>query len=247
VTPLVEGCIFTRSPKDKRNTAIFVGGSDLEAGQRLFSAVQKAFITDYNFQVSIILDSNGSNTTAAAAVAKLAISGTIAGKKAVILAGTGPVGQRAAVMLALQGAEVSLTSRDENRAVQACNAMQKRFGVQLSPVTAVDADARGQAIEQANIVFATGAAGKELIRQEHWENNQHIQMLADANASPPLGLGGIEMFDTGNLRSGKISWGAIGFGGLKIALHRACIKKLFETNNLVLDAPEILALAKEMA
>ena len=36
ITSLVEGTIFTRAPKDKKNTAIFVGGSDMEAGQTLF-------------------------------------------------------------------------------------------------------------------------------------------------------------------------------------------------------------------
>jgi Methylene-tetrahydromethanopterin dehydrogenase, N-terminal. len=79
------------------------------AGQALFIAVQKHFFP--GFQVSVMLDSNGSNTTAAAAVAKLASSGVLAGKKAVVLAGTGPVGQRAAAMLALEGADVSLTGR----------------------------------------------------------------------------------------------------------------------------------------
>lgn len=81
----------------------------MEAGQALFKAIQSYFFP--GFQVSVMLDSNGSNTTAAAAVAKLASSGTLKGKKAVILAGTGPVGQRAAVMLAEEGAEVTIVSR----------------------------------------------------------------------------------------------------------------------------------------
>lgn len=246
IKPLVEGCIFTRSPKDKKNTAIFVGGSNLDAGERLFTAVQKTFIRDYNFQVSTMLDSNGSNTTAAAGVAKLSKSGDISGKQAVILAGTGPVGQRAAAMLAMQGAEVSLTSREKQRAQHACAAMKERFGVNIKPICAKDADARGTAIEQANIVFATGAAGVELIQLQHWESNANIEMMADANATPPIGIGGTEMYDTGNSRVGKIVWGAIGFGGMKISLHRTCIKKLFETNSLILDAPEILSLAMEL-
>jgi hypothetical protein len=244
VTPLVEGAIFTRAPKDKKNTAIFVGGSDMVAGQKLFTAVQKHFFP--GFQVSVMLDSNGSNTTAAAGVAKLAASGALAGKKAVVLAGTGPVGQRAAVMLAQEGADVSLTSRNMARAVQACNDMNARFGVNLTPIEAADNNARAKAIEHANIVFATGAAGVELITAEQWQNNSHIEMMADANATPPLGIGGIDMMDKGNERNGKIIWGAIGFGTLKLALHRACIAKLFEDNKQVFDAENIFALAKEM-
>lgn len=245
ITSLVEGTIFTRAPKEKKNTAIFVGGSDMVAGQELFTAVQKYFFP--GFQVSIMLDSNGSNTTAAAGVAKLATSGTIASKKAVILAGTGPVGQRAAVMLAQEGAEVSLTSRSMERAVQACNAMKARFGVDLTPVEATDNEARAKAIEYANIVFATGAAGVELLTVDQWQDNPHIEMMADANATPPIGIGGTDMMDKGIERHGKVIWGAIGFGTLKLALHRACITKLFEDNRQVFDAENIFALAMEMA
>ena len=218
---LVEGAIFTRGPKDKKNTAIFVGGSDMADGQQLFEAVQKHFFG--GFRVSVMLDSNGSNTTAAAAVAKLGTSGKLAGKKAVVLAGTGPVGQRAAAMLALEGAEVSLTGRKLERAVQACAAMKSRFGVDITPVEAFDNEARARAIESAHIVLATGAAGVELLGEEHWRDHPHLELIADANATPPLGIGGIDVMDKGQNRHGKIIWGAIGFGALKLALHRACI------------------------
>ncbi|GAB4272356.1 MAG: NADP-dependent methylenetetrahydromethanopterin/ methylenetetrahydrofolate dehydrogenase [Methylomicrobium sp.] len=245
IRPLVEGTIFTRAPKDKKNTAIFVGGSDMAAGQALFESVRKQFFS--GFQVSVMLDSNGSNTTAAAGVAKLASSGSLSGKKAVVLAGTGPVGQRIAVMLAQEGCEVALTSRQLSRAERACRDMQARFGVKLTPVEAFDQEARGEAIADAQIVFAAGAAGVELIKAEHWQHNNTIEMLADANATPSIGIGGIDMMDKGIERHGKIVWGAIGFGALKLALHRACIAKLFESHTQVLDAEQIFALAKEMA
>jgi hypothetical protein len=245
VGALVEGAIFTRAPKDKKNTAIFIGGSDLNAGQELLKAVKRKFFAD--FRVSVMLDSNGSNTTAAAGVAKLASSGGIAGKRAVVLAGTGPVGQRAAVMLAKEGAEVALTSRQMVRAERACAEMKARFGVELRPVEAFDNPARGAAVAGAQIVFATGAAGVPLLDPEHWQDNPDIQLIADANATPPLGIGGTDMMDRGTERSGKIVWGAIGFGTLKLALHRACIARLFERNDQVFDAEEIFAAAKAMA
>ena len=245
ITSLVEGTIFTRAPKDKKNTAIFVGGSDMEAGQSLLKAIQKCFFP--GFQVSVMLDSNGSNTTAAAAVAKLAASGPLNGKNAIVLAGTGPVGQRAAAMLAKEGANVSLTARTIERAVMACENIKNRFGVDITPIAAFDSAARATAIENAHIVLATGAAGIELLNLEQWQNNPNLEMIADANATPPLGIGGTDMMDKGELRHGKIVWGAIGFGTLKLALHRACITKLFEDNKQVLDAENIFALAKEMA
>ncbi|MCX7067893.1 MAG: NADP-dependent methylenetetrahydromethanopterin/methylenetetrahydrofolate dehydrogenase [Methylococcales bacterium] len=245
VAALVEGAIFTRAPKDKKNTAIFIGGSDMVAGEALLSAVQRQFF--YGFQVSVMLDSNGSNTTASAAVAKLAASGVLKGRKAVVLAGTGPVGLRAAAMLAREGAEVSLTARKMERAVQACEHIKARFEVDITPIEAFDSDARASAIEYANIVLATGAAGVELLSTEQWQHNSNIKMMADANATPPLGIGGTDMMDKGIDRHGKIIWGAIGFGSLKLALHRACITQLFTDNKQVLDAENIFALAKAMA
>jgi methylenetetrahydrofolate/methylenetetrahydromethanopterin dehydrogenase (NADP+) len=245
ITGLVEGAIFTRAPKDKKNTAIFIGGSNMETGQKLLTAVQQCFFP--GFQVSIMLDSNGSNTTAAAAVAKLATSSSLIGKKAVILAGTGPVGQRAAAMLAQEGAEVSITARTIERAITACNNIKRRFNVDVTPIEAFDNRARGLAIEDAHIVLATGATGVELLSLEQWQDNSNIELIADANATPPLGIGGTDMMDKGSLRHGKIIWGAIGFGVLKLAVHRACIAKLFEDNTQVLDAENIFALAKEMA
>ncbi|SJM91085.1 Bifunctional protein MdtA (Includes: NADP-dependent methylenetetrahydromethanopterin dehydrogenase; Methylenetetrahydrofolate dehydrogenase) [Crenothrix polyspora] len=245
IASLVEGTIFTRAPKDKKNTAIFVGGSDMVAGQLLLKTIQKQFFS--GFQVSVMLDSNGCNTTAAAAVAKLATSGSLSGKKAVVLAGTGPVGQRAAVMLAKEGTQVSITARTMARAEQACNAMSARFGVTLEPIEALDNAARAKSIEGAHIVLATGAAGIELLSAEQWQNNSTLELIADANTTPPLGIGGVDMMDKGVDRHGKIVWGALGFGALKLAVHRACIAKLFEDNKQVFDAETIFALAKEMA
>ena len=246
VRALVEGAIFTRAPKEKHNTALFIGGSDLAAGEQLLEAVERVFFAD--FRVSVMLDSNGSNTTAAAAVARLAQSGGIRGKKAVILAGTGPVGQRAAVMLAREGAaEVVISSRRLERAEQVSAAIKRRFEVETRPATAPDFEARAALISDAQIVLVTGAAGVELLKLEHWRDNPNIELMADANATPPLGIGGTDMLDKGETRHGKICWGAIGFGTLKLALHRACVAELFKSRDQRLDAEKIFSLARAMA
>ena len=247
VGALVDGAIFTRAPKDKKSTAIFVGGANMAEGEALFQAVKKRFFA--NFRVSAMLDSNGSNTTAAAAVAWLvhaAPGQSLKGQRAVVLAGTGPVGQRAAVMLAREGARVAITSRDTTRAQAAAQAIGARAGVEIEAITAPDGAARAQAIEGANLVLAAGAAGAALLDEDAWQHHRHLRLLCDANATPPLGIAGIDMMDKGVQRHGKTVFGAIGFGALKIALHRACIARLFEQNDLVLDAEEIHALAKTM-
>lgn len=245
VGPMVDGAIFTRPPKDKRYTALFISGSNLEAGQEVLKAVKKKFFA--GFRVSVMLDSNGSNTTAAAMVAQLAKAQSLAGKKAVVLAGTGPVGQRAGVMLAREGATVTLTSRRLDRAEDACRLMKDRFGVELQAAAVADEAATRAVLEGAQVVLACGAAGVELLPEHLWKDHPTIAMLSDANATPPLGFGGIDMMDKGVDRHGKLVFGAIGVGQLKLTLHRACVAQLFEKHDQVLDAEEIYAIAKTMA
>lgn len=247
VGALVEGAIFTRAPKDKKFTAIFVGGSNMAAGEALLKAVRKKFFA--NFRVSVMLDSNGANTTAAAGVAWLAHAAqgrSLAGKRAVVLAGTGPIGQRVALMLAREGARVAITSSSLERAQSVTGAIAERFKIDVEAVAAIDNAARARAIEGAQVVFATGPAGVQLLEQSAWQDHSQLELLCDANATPSLGIEGIEMMDKGAQRHGKTVFGAIGFGALKIALHRACVARLFEQPDLVLDGEEIYAIAKTM-
>jgi hypothetical protein len=245
VGSLVDGTIFTRGGKDKQNTAIFVGGGDMTKGEALFEAVKKKFFGP--FRVSAMLDSNGSNTTAAAGVALLEKAGKLKGKKAVVLAGTGPVGMRAAAFFGQEGADVTITSREQARADKAAKAIEQRFGVKVKAVQAADDASRAKVVKDANIVFAAGAIGVQLLKAADWQNNGTIEMLADVNAQPPLGIEGVEATDKAKDRSGKVVFGALGIGGLKLKLHRGCIGKLFDSSEGVLDAEEIYALAKEMA
>src|SRR5262245_1875834 len=68
VQGLVHGAIFTRGPKDLKHTALFIGGSNVEAGEKLLAAALAAMIPGFGLHVSVLLDANGANTTAAAAV-----------------------------------------------------------------------------------------------------------------------------------------------------------------------------------
>jgi hypothetical protein len=245
VGALVDGAIYTRGPKEKQFTALFVGGGDMVAGEALFKAVRKRFFS--NFRVSVMLDSNGSNTTAAAGVALLAKAKPLAGKKAIVLAGTGPVGLRAAAFLHSEGAEVAITSRSKARADAAAKALQDRFGFTPTAIEAADNAARASAVKGTHVVFAAGAIGVQLLEEKDWQNDPTIELIADVNAQPPLGIGGVEATDKAKERHGKIVIGALGVGGLKLKLHRACIGQLFESADKVLDAEDIYAQAKANA
>jgi hypothetical protein len=244
VGALVEGAIFTRSPKDKRNTAIFVGGGNMQQGEALLKAIRNKFFA--KFRVSVMFDCNGSNTTAAAAVAWLAHGRSLAGKRAVVLAGSGPVGQRAAVLLAREGAIVAVTGRKQAVVQAACDSINARFGVAVQAIEAPTLATRAAALEGAQVLLATGASGIALLEAAEWQRNPTLELIADANASPPAGIEGVALSDRAASSHGKILFGALGFGALKLALHRACIARLFEQNDLVLDAGEIYEIAKGM-
>src|SRR3984885_12333034 len=241
---LVEGAIFTRSPKDKKNTALFVGGSNMLQGEAVLNAIRAKFFA--KFRVSVMFDCNGSNTTAGAGVAWLGHGRALTGKRAVVLAGSGPVGQRAAVMLAREGAVVAITGRKRAGIQAACGAIQTPFGIDVEAIEAPTNADRAAAIKGAHIVLATGASGVTLLEAKQWQDNPSLELIADANASPPAGIDGVGLSDRAASSHGKILFGALGFGALKLAVHRACIARLFEQNDLVLDAEEIYSIAKGM-
>lgn len=246
VGALVDGTIYTRGGSEKKSTAIFVGGGNMAAGEAVLKAVRKRFFGP--FRVSTMLDSNGSNTTAAAGVALVQkAAGSLQGKKAVVLAGTGPVGMRSAALLAKEGAEVILTARQEDRAKEAADAVNARFNVNVTYAATPDAASRAAIVKGQNIIFSAGAIGIELLAEADWKDEASIEFIADYNAQPPLGFGGIDAMDKGKERHGKKVFGALGIGGLKLKLHRACVGQLFESTETVFDAEEIYALAKSMA
>jgi hypothetical protein len=237
VRDLVHGAIFTRGPKDLRNTAIFIGGTDMAAGEQLLAAVRKAFFGP--MRVSVMLDPNGSNTTAVAAVAKLRLAAEgLQGRKAVVTAGTGPVGLRAAGLLAKAGADVVITSR---RGVSpgVLDGLTQRFGGNVRGVTLGDSSQAGAAVEGAEVLLNAGPAGVCMVPRAAWAGRSGLRAVADINAVPPLGVEGIEVTDDGAAREGAVVFGALGVGGMKMKIHKACIARLFERNDLVLDAETI--------
>jgi hypothetical protein len=238
VRDLVHGCIFTRGPKDLQHTAIFIGGADMAAGERLLAAVTTSFFGP--MRVSVMLDSNGSNTTAVAAVAKLqqASGGNLQGRRVLVVAGTGPVGMRAAGLFAKAGADVVITSR--RRADPALvDGIATRFGGKVRAIAMADSSQASASLDAIELVLNAGPAGVRLIPRDAWAGRAGLLAAADLNAVPPLGIEGIEVMDDGVARDGVTTFGALGVGRLKMKIHKACIARLFERNDRVLDAETI--------
>ena len=244
VRDIVYGAMFTRGIGDLKNSAVFIGGCSVLRGEALLDAAKAAFFGPV--RVSLMLDANGCNTTAAAAAAKIRSKGDVTGKKIAVLAGTGPVGLRAAALLAREGAMVTLSSRILARSEAASASIKERFGVEVSPAEAADAAGTARVIDGAYAVLCCGTAGVTLVPESIWSNHRTLQVLADVNAVPPLGIEGTESGWAGCEKHGKIIFGAIGIGALKMKVHRACVARLFSQNDLVLDAEAIYATAKEI-
>jgi len=245
VRDLVHGAMFTRSPQDLPSTAIFVGGSNVALGEALLRKVTSCFFGP--MRVSVLLDANGANTTAAAAVLAAGRHVALNGATAVVLAGTGPVGQRAAQLLARQGARVRVASRAIDRSQGTCKSIEDVVpGAQATAVQTATLQETIDAVDGAAVIIAAGAAGVELLPAAAAETAKGCKVAIDLNAVPPTGIAGIQVMDKAIERSGVICYGAIGVGGTKMKIHKAAIKRLFEQNDLVLDAEEIFKLGQEL-
>jgi hypothetical protein len=245
VRDLVYGCIFTRGPKDLKHTAVFIGGTDMTVGEQLLAAATKAMFRP--FTVSVMLDANGSNTTAVAAVMKMIeAAGDVRGQKVVVIAGTGPVGIRAAGLFARAGAEVVITSRKREAGERARDLVVRRFGGTVHAMTMQDASQAGHVGENAALVLNAGPAGVMLVPKQAWTRWPGLKVLADVNAVPPLGVEGVDTTDDGVVKEGVRCFGALAIGNLKMRVHKACIARLFERNDLVLDAETIADVAREL-
>jgi methylenetetrahydrofolate/methylenetetrahydromethanopterin dehydrogenase (NADP+) len=245
VRDLIHGCIFTRGPKDLHNTAVWIGGNNMSAGEQLLAMAQDALFAPYS--VSLMLDSNGSNTTAVAAVVKIEETlGDLKGKKALILAGTGPVGQRAAGLLAKDGAHVTITSRKPEQGDKARQFISARFDVEVQAVALSEPSKLPELLEGTEILLNSGPAGVQMVPRSAWTAAKSLKVAVDLNAVPPLGIEGVDVKDEGEKREGVVVYGAFGVGNFKTKLHKACVTKLFTRNDLVLDAEAIAEVARGM-
>ena len=244
VRDLVHGAIFTRGPKDLKRTAFFIGGSDVAAGERLLAEVGRHILPQFGLRVSVLLDANGANTTAAAAVRAAARHLDLRQAPALVLGGTGPVGQRVARLLAREGASVRVGSRQRARAENVAEAIRAKV-----PGSGVEAAATGTveelraALRGRTLVIAAGAAGAVLLPRAARATCPDLKVVIDLNAVPPLGIEGIEVMDKGAERDGVVAYGAVGVGDTKMKIHKAAVARLFERNDQVMDAEEVYALA----
>ena len=216
---LVQDAIFSRSTKNLKRTGIFIGGRDTKQAMDMLNSAKRSMVPP--FEVSVFADPSGAFTTAAGMVAAVEhelitkFNTTLAGKNILALGGTGPVGQAAAVISAQAGANVRIIGRQLEKAQHIADICSNEFGDGKITITAGADSDKSEYIKTADVVFATGAAGIELLSAALIALAPQLKVAADVNAVPPAGIAGVDAFHNGTLIEGSIS-GAVGIGALAI-------------------------------
>lgn len=242
---LAQDAFFTRGPDDLKNTAVWVGGKNVAVGEEIFEEVQKAFFGP--FKVSVMIDSNGCNTTAATTIARIAKERSLDGERAVVI-GLGAVGLRSATLLQGEGAEVvvSTLSPDLLESARKPRGLDVANELGLDVREPADRDELEGVLEGAQIVLSAGPAGVSVLRRDFWASHPTIELLADYNAAEPLGIEDTEATDDMKDYDGKLVLGALAIGGPKMKVHKTCVRRLFESNEAILDTDAVYEIAKEL-
>lgn len=241
VRGLVQDAIFSRSPKGLKSTGIFIGGRETKQAMDMLKTAKNSMVPP--FEVSVFADPSGAFTTAAGMVAvaedklKTLFDTDFAGKTALSLGGTGPVGQAAAVLAAQAGANVRIIGRQLEKAQRIADMCNIEFCEGKTKITAgADAD-KAKYMDEVDVIFATGAAGIELLSAELIASAAKLKVVADVNAVPPSGVAGLDAFDNGKAitgsNSGAVGIGALAIGNVKYQVQSALLKRMITTEKPV--------------
>jgi methylene-tetrahydromethanopterin dehydrogenase len=238
VQGLVQDAIFSRSPKNLKRTGIFIGGRDTKQAMDMLKIAKRSMVPP--FEISVFADPSGAFTTAAGMVAAVEhelltkFNTDLEGKNILALGGTGPVGQAAAVIAAQAGAHVRLVGRQLDRAQRIADMCNNEFGDGKITIEAgIDAD-KAEYMKTADVVFATGAAGIELLSAELVASAPLLKVAADVNAVPPSGIAGVDAFHSGTpiqgSSSGAVGIGALAIGNIKYQAQNLLLKKMINSD-----------------
>ncbi|MDQ7091371.1 MAG: methylenetetrahydromethanopterin dehydrogenase [Methylococcales bacterium] len=236
IPALIQDVIFSRSPKGLQKTGVFIGGRDSKQAMDMLKTAKHAMLPP--FEVAVFADPSGAFTTAAGMVAAVEkelndkFNTGLEGKSILALGGTGPVGQAAAVLAAEQGANVRIIGRNLEKTQRIADLCSNEFGDGKIVVTAgLDKD-KGDYIKTVDVVFATGAAGIELLSADLVATASHLKVAADVNAIPPFGISGVDTFANGDLIENSngqaVGIGALAIGNIKYQAQNRLLKRMIE-------------------
>jgi len=254
VTGLVQDAIFSRPPKIGAKTGIFFGGRQATMALDMLETAKKALVPP--FGISFIADPAGSFTTAAAMVAcvekllREKKGQQLKGVRVAVFGATGVVGFSAAVIAALQGADVTLVGYDGiKRVSDGANEMKTRFGVEARAADGSNEEKKIGILSMSEIALCAGRAGVQILTGPQLEMAKDLLIVADVNAVPPPGVEGLDMTANGsevNTR-GTLGVGPLTIGNIKYKTEFGLFKKMIEaTKPVCLDFRDAFTLAREL-
>jgi len=250
---IIQDAMFPRGPDGAKQTKLFIGGHDVEKAIQILDIAKKSMFQP--FELAVIVDPRGAYTTASAAVAKTLSTlmeknlGDFKGKTATVLAGTGPVGQVASRLYAMEGANVVVTSRDLARSEAVADKINQELGTQLAcGVKAASPHEVGEAIKDSHVILAAGAAGIALLpRAALDEFGAKCKVVADINAVPPLGVEGLKSNEENvELKPGVWGIGALAIGTFKNKIEAQLFKRAVESSKGIFDYKVAYEIAKSI-
>ena len=243
---LTQDVIFSRSPSGVKKTSIFIGGRDIGMAIDMLEACKSAMVPP--FQVSVFADPSGAYTTAAALVACVEkvlfnrYGKALAGSKALVFGGTGPVGLATGVIASLQGAETVLVDHlSIDGANDAAKQYNRRFASNLSGAVARNDEEKAALLSDADIVFCTAKAGIKVLSAAVLAQAGQLKVAGDVNAVPPAGIEGIGLKDfAAPLQYASASTGALGVGPLAVGNVKYQLQQAMLNALLSADSPVFL-------
>lgn len=242
VTGLAQDAIFSRSPSGVKREGIFIGGRDIDLAMQMLNAAKNAMFAP--FACSVFADPSGAFTTAAAMIAKVEyhlkkqFNEDLAGKTLSVFGATGPVGSCAAIIAALQGANVQLVAhRSVADTEQKANFWNPQYDINMQVVSGASDAAKQEVLAACDVALCAAAAGVEVVSEELIRNAPRLKIIADVNAVPPLGVQGVGVSDDGVQVANTQVYGigALLIGQLKYDTQHQLLKQMLSA-----DKPQVL-------
>ena len=253
VSGLVQDAMFSRPPKIGVKTGVFIGGKKALEALDMLSAAKRALVPP--FGISFFADPSGSFTTAAAMVAcvekvlREKKKRDLRGLKIAVFGATGVVGFSAAVIAALEGADVTLVGYDGiKRVSDAATEIKARFGATVHAADGSDDGKKAAILNDAQAIFAAGRAGVQILTSAQIGAAKNLLIAADVNAVPPAGIEGLKGNANGDALAGDaLGIGAYAIGGIKYKTEFGLFQKMIEAAKPVaFDFRDAFALAREL-
>jgi methylene-tetrahydromethanopterin dehydrogenase len=254
VTGLVQDAIFSRPPKLGVRTGMFFGGKNASLALDMLAKAKNALVPP--FGISFFADPAGSFTTAAAMVAcvekilKEKKSRDLKGLKTAVFGATGVVGYAAAVIAALEGADVTLVGYDGvKRVSDSAKEIKTRFNVEVRAADGSDDSKKAAILAEAEVAFCAGRAGIRILSSAQLAAAKRLLIVADVNAVPPAGVEGLDMQANGSeiTPNGALGLGPLTIGNVKYKTEFGLFQQMISaTRPTHFDFRGAFALAREL-